>query len=73
MKLSSTYQQLLSDIKQQITASRIQAIRAVNKHLIQLYWEIGKLIHEQQEIHGWGKSVVEKLSIDLQAALPREQ
>jgi hypothetical protein len=33
--------------------------------LIQLYWGIGKLIVEKQERSGWGKSVVEKLSLDL--------
>ena len=70
MQLPSTYQQLLNDIKKHIIESRIQAIRAVNKHLIQLYWQIGKLIHQQQEIHGWGKSVVEKLSSDLRKTYP---
>ena len=33
--------------------------------LIDLNWNIGKLIVERQEAYGWGKSVVEQLSKEL--------
>jgi len=42
-------------------------LRAVNKELIALYWDIGKLIEERQTTEGWGKAVVEQLSADLRA------
>ena len=71
MELADTYKQLLNEIKQQITRSRLEAVQAVNRKLIQLYWQIGMLIHQRQEIHGWGKSVVEKLSVDLQTSFPQ--
>jgi hypothetical protein len=30
-----------------------------------LYWNIGELIIKKQQEYGWGKSIVEKLSVDL--------
>jgi predicted nuclease of restriction endonuclease-like (RecB) superfamily len=38
--------------------------------LIELYWQIGHDIVERQKAHGWGKSVVERLALDLQAEFP---
>ncbi|VEN75054.1 conserved hypothetical protein [Candidatus Desulfarcum epimagneticum] len=42
----------------------------MNKELIGLYWDIGRLIAERQKVEGWGKSVVRKLASDLQAEFP---
>ncbi|MFA5811021.1 MAG: PDDEXK nuclease domain-containing protein, partial [bacterium] len=42
------------------------ALKAVNKELIGLYWDIGRLIVERQKGKSWGRSVVEKLATDLQ-------
>lgn len=60
------YTAFLIDIKAKIRHARTQAARAVNQELIQLYWALGKSIAEKQEQLGWGKSVVEQLSKDLQ-------
>jgi hypothetical protein len=38
--------------------------------LLKLYWDIGKSIVEKQNKWGWGKSVVETLSKDLQDEFP---
>ncbi len=38
--------------------------------MIALYWEIGKRITVQQAALGWGKSVVETLSRDIQREFP---
>lgn len=54
------------DIKTKIEVSKIKAIKKVNKEMILLYWSLGEEIYLQQENNGWGKSVIEKLSIDLQ-------
>ena len=35
-----------------------------------MYWDIGKKITEKQNNHGWGKSVVENLALDLQKEFP---
>lgn len=63
----SGYGALLSELKTRIHTAQYAALRAVNKELIALYWDIGKLIEARQESEGWGKSVVERLSTDLRA------
>ncbi|OYT15956.1 MAG: hypothetical protein B7C24_10200 [Bacteroidetes bacterium 4572_77] len=60
------YRDFLADIKQRIKDAQYSAMKAVNKEQIQLYWNIGKSIVEKQNELGWGKSVVEKVSEDLQ-------
>lgn len=64
------YTALLDEIKQRIRSAQYEALRAVNKELIALYWDIGKLIVERQKSGKWGKSVVERLSKDIQAEFP---
>lgn len=61
------YGSLLTELKTRIHQAQYAALRAVNKALIALYWDIGQLIDQRQEAEGWGKSVVERLSADLRA------
>lgn len=61
------YGNLLTELKARIHTAQYAALRAVNKELIALYWDIGKLIEERQETEGWGKAVVGRLSADLRA------
>lgn len=61
------YVPLLTELKTRIHTAQYAALRAVNKELIALYWDIGKLILERQELEGWGKAIVERLSADLRA------
>jgi len=63
------YLEWLNSIKVQIHQAQIKAALSVNSELINLYWNIGKSIVEQQEIKSWGNSVVEKLSNDLKNQL----
>ena len=42
----------------------------MNRELIRLYWEIGKLIAKRQKSEGWGKSVVVRLAVGLQQEFP---
>ncbi len=62
----TTYKKFVEQIKEKVYQAQYQALKSVNKELITLYWEIGKSIIEKQEQYGWGKSVVENLSKDLQ-------
>jgi predicted nuclease of restriction endonuclease-like (RecB) superfamily len=64
------YLSFLAEIKEKIYQAQYKALKAVNTNLINLYWEIGKGIIEKQNLHGWGKSVVENLSEDLQKEFP---
>jgi predicted nuclease of restriction endonuclease-like (RecB) superfamily len=66
----SDYKLLLEEIKEKIRKSRYEALKKVNKELINLYWQIGGSIVERQEKYGWGKSVVEQLGVDLQNEYP---
>src|SRR6218665_2744299 len=64
------YPALLSAVKARIQSAQYAALRAVNKELVGLYWDIGRLIVERQQTEGWVKAVVAHLAADLQAALP---
>ena len=63
------YFSFLDNIKQRIRHAQYEAMRAVNTEIIALYWEIGRSIAEKQS-NGWGKSVVEQLSNDIQTEFP---
>jgi predicted nuclease of restriction endonuclease-like (RecB) superfamily len=65
-----TYVQLLNSVKDRIRKAQYDALKAVNKELIDLYADIGRMIVERQEKEGWGKSVVEKLASDLRKEFP---
>ncbi len=64
------YRNLLVEVKQRIRSAQYEALKAVNKELIALYWDIGKMIVTRQQGASWGKSVVEQLAKDLQAEFP---
>ena len=66
----SDYQSFVKEIKEKIYEAQYKALKAVNLELISLNWDIGKSIIEKQEQLGWGKSVVETLSKDLQKEFP---
>ncbi len=70
MKEIQDYHSFLSEIKKKIRNAQYEALKSVNKYLISLYWDIGKMIVEKQNISGWGKSVVENLSKDLHTEFP---
>jgi predicted nuclease of restriction endonuclease-like (RecB) superfamily len=66
MRLPDDYATLQAEVKERIPSAQYEALKAVNKELVALYWDIGKLIVERQDREGWGKSVVERLANDLQ-------
>lgn len=67
---SPEYRRFIEDLKERVMAARASAARAVNHDLILLYWDIGRTIVERQQVLGWGESVVDHVSRDLQAAFP---
>ncbi len=64
------YKNFFIEIKERIRQAQYDALKIVNKQLILLYWDIGKLIVDRQETLGWGKSIVENLSSDLRKEFP---
>lgn len=65
-----SYLTLLSEVLSAIRAARSNALQAVNRQLIALYWQIGEQITKRQEQEGWGASVVEHLSKDIRQEFP---
>ena len=65
--LPEDYARLLAEVKERVRAAQYAALKAVNKELVGLYWDLGRMISERQKIEGWGKSVVQRLATDLQA------
>lgn len=63
------YKNFFEDVISAIGSARFKAFKAINKHHIALNFAIGELIVKNQELHGWGKSVVDKLSNDLNKKL----
>ncbi|MBI4980275.1 DUF1016 domain-containing protein [Candidatus Woesearchaeota archaeon] len=61
---------LLNDIKARVKSAQIKAAVSVNKELIGLYWDVGKMISEKQAKSKWGDSVVEMPASDLKRELP---
>lgn len=68
--ISPEYLNFKNEITARIRSAQYEALKAVNREMIALYWEIGKRITEQQTALGWGKSVVENLSRDIQKEFP---
>jgi len=65
------YPALLASLKERILQVRTSAARSVNRELALLYWDISRGIVEKQRVLGWGESVINRLSTDLQDAFPR--
>jgi predicted nuclease of restriction endonuclease-like (RecB) superfamily len=64
------YPALLAEVKTRIQSAQYAALRAVNKELVGLFWDIGRLIVARQHDAGWGKAVVAQLATDLQTDFP---
>ena len=69
MKLDN-YNNTLEQIKQSIQQSQRKAILSVNRTLVELYWQIGQQILQQQKEEGWGTKVIQQLSKDLKQSFP---
>lgn len=68
--LPSLYPETLEDLKRRVRHARLKTVLRVNRELILLYWEIGRLILDRQNNEGWGSKVVERLAHDLSAEFP---
>jgi len=61
------YKSIFKQIEKEIVESRYKAMQAVNKELIFLYWNIGKIISENSN---WGNKFIDNLAIDLKQDYP---
>ena len=68
--INEEYKDFVGEIKEKIRKSQYEAMKTVNKTLINLYWGIGQEIYNQQQEKGWGKSIVEVLANELKKEFP---
>lgn len=64
------YELLVVDLKELIHKKRYQVLKSINSETIKLYWDIGEKIYKKQKENGWGKSIVQMLSTELQKEFP---
>ena len=64
------YTHILQAVKARVFQAQYYALHAVNKELIRLYWDIGRIIVEKQEQYRWGERVIETLARDLHTEFP---
>ncbi len=68
--ITPDYSAFLAEIRTRIQAAHLFVTRGVNREMILLYWDVGRGIAQKQVALGWGQSVVEMLSRDLQRTFP---
>ena len=64
------YLKLLSEVKNRIRNAQSRAIFSVNREMILLYWDVGRLLIERQRLEGWGSAVIPQLARDILNELP---
>lgn len=67
------YSDFLDRIKSEIRLARFKVNLAANSALLQVYWQIGSWILNQQNRSEWGAKVIDKLSQDLRKEFPDMQ
>jgi predicted nuclease of restriction endonuclease-like (RecB) superfamily len=69
-KVPSEYQQWASIIAGKIRNAHTRASLKVNEEMLQLYWEIGNSILENQKKKGWGAKVIDLLAEHIADEFP---
>jgi len=64
------YSSLLNEIKDRIRQAQIRAAVSANSEMILMYWDIGRMIHQRQQMEGWGAGIIPRLSRDIRNELP---
>ena len=60
LHLDKNYLSFLDNVKMRLKTAQIRASLAVNKVLIQFYWDLGKELIIKQKTLKWGTSVLEQ-------------
>jgi predicted nuclease of restriction endonuclease-like (RecB) superfamily len=64
------YGNFITEIKSRIQRAQIKASVKVNNELINLYWNIGKMIVEKQTKSNWGDGLIKQIELDLKLSMP---
>ncbi|MCB4791833.1 MAG: PDDEXK nuclease domain-containing protein [Elusimicrobia bacterium] len=68
--IKSDYITFLKGIITEVRKSQYKAYQSVNRYTVELYWSIGKQLHDKIEIAKWGDGVIDILSTDLKKTFP---
>lgn len=68
--LLADYGALLTAVKERVRTAQYAALKLVNKELVGMYWDVGRMLTERQAGGGHGDAVVKRLAQDLQLAFP---
>ena len=64
------YGGLLTEIKDRIRQAQTQATLSANTEMILMYWDIGRMIQQRQQMEGWGAGIIPRLARDIRNELP---
>ncbi len=64
------YAALLAEVKERVRSAQYAALKVVNKELVTLYWDIGRLITSRQADAAHGAAIAEQLAADLRQEYP---
>lgn len=69
-EMPTDYLDMLAEIKQRIQSERLRVVISANAAMVEMYWDIGRMILKRQAAEGWGAKVIDRLSLDLRITYP---
>lgn len=67
------YRRFIVELKSRVQAAQIKAAVTVNRELMLLYWDLGKMLTERLAASGWGEAVLADVSRDLSSNFPNQK
>jgi hypothetical protein len=64
------YSSFLKEIKERIQRAQVKANFDVNRELLLLYWNIGRMVSKIQNSVGWGKGIIPRIAKDIKNEIP---
>jgi len=64
------YTNFISEIKKKVLDAQLKTVVAANSQMLLLYWQLGRMILENQQKEGWGAKIIDNLSKDLNKEFP---
>ncbi|HEX9047700.1 MAG TPA: DUF1016 N-terminal domain-containing protein [Verrucomicrobiae bacterium] len=68
--MPTDYASLLAEVKARVRSAQYSALKSVNKELVGLYWDIGRIIVDRQTDAAHGAAIAEQLAADLRLEFP---
>ncbi|RPI20445.1 MAG: DUF1016 family protein [Acidobacteria bacterium] len=65
-----SYSELLTELESGVECARSNAVRSINRTVIELFWSIGRAIVQREEFESWESGLVDTISKDLLKKYP---